>query len=48
MFWYEVPLNPLSAAEVGYGLVCLVFLQELVQLLEDAFGANEVCTMVAP
>lgn len=48
MLRYEVPLDPLSAAKVSYGLVDLALLQKLIQLLDDTFRTNKVCTVVAP
>ena len=48
MLRYEVPLDPLSAAEVSYGLVGLALLQKLIQLLDDMLRTNKVCTVVTP
>jgi len=48
MLRYEVPLDSLSAAKVSYGLVGLALLKKLVQLLDDTFRTNKVCTVVTP
>ena len=48
MLRYEVPLDSLSAANVSYGLVGLALLQKPIQLLDDMFCTNKVCTVVAP
>ena len=42
----EIPVDSLSAAEIGHCFVSDLLLQEGVQLFEEASGTDKVCVMV--
>ena len=48
MFWYEMPLNVTSGAELRYDAMSLLLLEKFLEFLDLLIGPYKINTIVTP